>query len=158
MKGFTLVEVLVSILILSFLFAAIVGVLNIGNMTYNIDLTLLGLQQQARLAIDGMTRELRQTKASKISSVSESEITFSIPPATYGSDWIGPIRYYFDTEDNRIIREYPTGTEKIVANDINSLNFALNNNLLNIQLTCARIVHQRDLSFSLTEQVRLRNE
>ena len=158
MRGVTLVEILVSVIILSFLVAGIFGVLNVGNITYNTDLGLLDLQQQARQAMDGMTRELRQSRAALVNIVSSSELTFSIPPATYGAGWIGPIRYYLDTSENRIMREYPAGTEKIIANDINSLTFSPSSNLLDIQLTCAKTVLQRDLSFSLNGQVRFRNE
>ena len=158
MKGFTLVEVLVCVLILSFLVLGAFSVLHIGETTCNTDLGLLDLQQQARLAMDGMIRELRQTDAARINFISDYEITFSVPPATVGSDWIGPIRYFLDSTENQIIREHPAGTEKIVANDVNSLSFALNGDILNIQLTCAKRVLNRDLAFYLEEGVRLRNE
>ena len=158
MRGFTLVELLVSVIIVSFLMMGIFMILNIGNMTYNSDLGLLDLQQQARQAMHGMSRELRQSRDSEISIISDSQIIFSIPPQDYGSGWIGPISYYLDTLENQIIREYPAGTERIVANDVNGLIFSLNNNLLDIQLTCTKTVLQRDLAFSLNSQVRLRNE
>ncbi|MFC1658581.1 PilW family protein [Candidatus Omnitrophota bacterium] len=158
MKAFTLLEVLVSLLIFSFLIAAIFVILNVSDMTYSNDLGLLDLHQQARFAMDGMVRELRRSKDSRISVVSVSEINFYISPETYGSDWIGPIRYYWDANQNQIIREYPTGTTKIIAQDISGLSFSLNSDLLDIQLTSAKIVRQRNLSFALAGQVRFRNE
>ncbi len=157
MRGFTLVEVLVSVLILGFLFAAIYGVLNIGNIIFIDDMTLVQLQQQARLAMDGMIRELRQSKASVIAFNSSSDISFSIPAQTYGDPWLGPIRYYLDSVIGQIKREY-AGATKILANDINSLNFSPPGNIMQIQLGAAKTVRQRSLSFSLTEKVRLRNE
>ena len=48
MKGFILVEFLVSILILSFIMAGIYGILYVGGNTYNTSLGLVELQQQAR--------------------------------------------------------------------------------------------------------------
>jgi len=157
MKGFTLVEILVGVLILSFFMLGSFSVLHIGETTCNTDLGLLVLHQQARLAMDGMIRELRQTNPPRISFISADEIIFSIPSEIIGAEWIGPIRYYLDSINNQIIREHPAGTLKIVANDVNSLSFTLHGDILNIQLTCAKRVH-RDLLFSLEEMVRLRNE
>ena len=93
MKAFTLTETLISILILSFILAALFTILNMQNVAYDIDLCLLELQQQTRLAIDSMIRELRQTKLSEINFVSAAEINVRIPPQNYGAEWIGPIRY-----------------------------------------------------------------
>jgi len=162
MKGFTLVEILVTVLILSFFIGGLFMVLNMGGMTYSTDLCLLDLQQQARLAMHGMIRELRQTNEESgrgnLNIVSATEITFSIPSGTYSDPWIGPIRYYLNNLENQIIREYPAGTEKPIANDIDNLVFSLTGNLLEIQLSCAKTARRRELSFSLREQVRLRNE
>jgi prepilin-type N-terminal cleavage/methylation domain-containing protein len=158
MRGFTLIELLVGVLIFAFLMSAIFAILNIGDITYNSDVCLLNLQQQARLAMDGMVRELRQSSSSDISIVSDSEIIFNISPETYGSGWIGPIRYYLDAPDSQIIREYPAGTEKIVANNVDNLVFSLNGRKLDIQLSCAEVVRQRNFSFSLRGEVKFRNE
>ena len=159
MKGFVLVEVVISVLILTFLLAGIYGVLNAGGSTYHTSVTLVDLQQQARLAMDGMTREVRQARASEIDSTGfPDEISFKVPPETAGAAWIGWITYYLDTVSNQIIREYPSGTEKIVANNVQSLNFSLNDNVLDIRLVCTNKALQRDLLFTLEEQVRLRNE
>lgn len=165
-KGFTLIEILVSIAILSIVIAGIFAVLNIGDMTWHSDMGLVDLQQQARQAMDSMVREIRQTNTNpvegNISIVLASEITFSIPPQNYGDAWIGPIRYYLDTQKDQIIREYPTGTTKVLANDINSLNFSLSGNVITIQLSAEKTVRNRVLSFpltgTLTEQIKLRNE
>ena len=69
MRGFTLVEILVSVVILAFLFAAIYGVLNIGNIVFKDDMTLLELQQQARQGMDAMVNEIRESKSSEVSIV-----------------------------------------------------------------------------------------
>ncbi len=157
MRGFTLLEILVSVGILSFLIAGIFAVLNVGDMNWHLDMGLLDLQQQARQTMNGMIRELRQSKASAITVNSTSDISFSVPPQTYGDTWIGPIRYYLDTQTQQIKREYTSAT-KILANNINSLNFSLSGNIMQIQLGAAKTVKQRALSFFLTEKVRLRNE
>ncbi|MBL7081198.1 MAG: prepilin-type N-terminal cleavage/methylation domain-containing protein [Candidatus Omnitrophica bacterium] len=150
-RGFSLLEVLVSTAILGFLIAGIYGVLNIGNMTYNTDLGLLDLQQNARQAMHWMVRELRESASSEIViSEDSSQITFNTPNE-------GGIQYYYDTQENQIIREYPAGTTRILANNIESLNFSLNGSLLEIQVR-ARKTQRPDLTLFFKEQVRLRNE
>jgi len=155
--GFTLVELLVGVLIFAFLMSAIFAVLNIGEITYNNDICLLNLQQQARLAMDGMVRELRQSNSSHISVVSDSEVIFRIYPEAFGAELIGPIRYYLNVADNQIIREYPVGAEKIIANNVSNLAFSLDGGVLGIQISCTDTVRGRDLSFSLGGEVKFRN-
>ncbi len=162
LRGFTLLEVLVSAAILSFLIAGIFGVLNIGNMTYNTDLCLLDLQQSARQALYWMAKELRESSTDDITITviddNDDKITFDTP------NEIG-IQYYRDLSDvngdnikEQIIREYPKGTRRILGNNISGLQFSLNNNLLEIRLTANSVALGRSLSIPLRTKVRLRNE
>jgi len=66
-KGFTLIEILVSIAILSVVIAGIFAVLNIGDMTWHSDMGVVNLQQQARQAMGSMVREIRQASDITIS-------------------------------------------------------------------------------------------
>lgn len=174
-NGFTLVEILVSLLILGFLFAAIYGVLNIGNIIFKDNMTLLQLQQQARQGMDRMVNEIRESKSSEITIISGNTISFKVPPETYGNLWVGPISYYRDVNDanndgvvNQIIREYPAGTRKILANDITALSFSLTGGVVEIQLAaklaargrelCFPVLYCNDTSKTLKEKVKLRNE
>lgn len=155
MRGFTLIEILVSFAILSLLFIGVYAVFNVGSITYYMDMGLLDLQQQARQAMDLMTKEVREAEANQISIThvdsDDDQVTFSTPTKT-------DIKYYRDLTENRIMREYPAGTTKILANDINSLEFLLTGSVLRIQLQAGKMVRQKQLSFSLTEKVRSRNE
>ncbi len=174
MKGFTLVEVLVSVLILGLLVAGIYAVLNIGSMVFREDINLVGLQQQARRVMDTMINEIRESKSSEINSVcASSSITFNTTPAVYGNPWVGPISYYLDGSDanndgvvNQVIREYPPNTRKILANDITSLSFCLTGNIVEIQVAAQKDIGARQLCFpgpcenprkTLKETVWLRN-
>ena len=151
MKAFTLLEVLVSVVILSLIITGIYSVLNVGNITYNIDLGILDLQQNARQAMDWMVREIRESSPPNIEiGGGNNQITFDTPNEQ-------DIQYYRNTQENQIIREYPTGTTRILANNIEGLNFYLNGNLLEILVTAGKVQTQ-DLNFFLKEQVRLRNE
>jgi len=172
-RGFSLVEVLIAALILSVLVAGICAVLNVGDRAYNDDMGLLELQQEARLGMEQMLRELRQAA---VTSLTSNSIIFDISGAA-------GIRYYLDAGDvnndniaSQIIREYPAGTYKVLANDINSLSFCWHHpddscttsrdcggacaasNLLKIDLGSAKTAKQRALSFALSQKVKLRNE
>ena len=149
--GFTLVEVLISVAIAVFLITGIYTVLNVANASWSVDMGMLDLSQQARQAMDGCLRELRQSKSSGISITNGgAKVEFSIPNVA------NSIAYYL--QNNQLIREHPAGTEKILANSLSSLTFSLSGNVFSIQLGMAKTVQNRELSFSLFEKVRLRNE
>lgn len=175
MKGFTLIEILVSVLILGLLVAGIYAVLNIGSMVFREDINLVGLQQQVRRAMDSMVNEIRESKLSVITLAdANTKITFSVPPAVYGDPWVGPISYYRDVNDanndgvvNQIIREYPLGTRKILANDITALSFSLTADIVEIEVAAKKIIGARELCFpalcqepakTFKETVTLRNK
>lgn len=163
MRAFTLIEALISIFVLSVILSGIYMFLNLGDMTYNTDMGLLDLHQQARQAMYWIVSELREaTQIEDISSDGRS-ITFDTVTA-------GGVQYYHNTTDNQVIREYPVGTERILCNYIASLSFCCwhedtstcnttcsDSNLVKIQLNANKSVKGRTLSFSLNEQVRLRN-
>ena len=172
-SGFTLVEILVTILIMFFITAGIYGVSNVGERTYSTDMGLLELQQQARQSMSGMARELRQNDAADLTiGIGGEDILFRIPRNISQS----PVTYYQDIEyekvGTQIIRRH-AGIESILANDINSLNFCCWKNgacgtdctgadFLQVQLSAQKVVNTRTVSFpangtTITEKVKLRN-
>lgn len=177
MKGFTLLEILITIAILGFIVAGIFAILNVADMMHNMDMGLLDLQQEVRQAMDGMIREIRQSgrrPPCNITIDDNSTITFSTPDRSN-------IRYYLDNNSHQIMRQQPAGTgaTKILTNDINNLSFCWwdgvdccnpllevcsNLHILQIQISAGKTIRGRALSFPqdptkpLTEQVRLRNE
>ncbi|MBL7151598.1 MAG: hypothetical protein ISS89_03305 [Candidatus Omnitrophica bacterium] len=144
---------MVSLLILSLLVSAMFMVLNVGDTAFNLDMVMLELQQQARQAMDAMVRELRQAQGLTITVVDQNSdrITFSTIDEA-------DISYYRDTNNDRLIREYPAGVTKALANNITYFKCVLVTPLLTIQLRAGRTLRQRPMAFSLTEKVRLRNE
>jgi len=151
-------------------------VLNIADLNWSLGGGLLGLQQQARQAMDGMVREIRQNKPSdiKITDVGGTGvnpgpvINFKIPDSTYC--------FRYSLSNNQIIRQVldcaiPPAqlqlAQQVLANDINSLNFSrsVDGKVITIQLRAKKTVRQRDLCFpspcnppqSLTEEVKIRN-
>ncbi len=160
MRAFTLVEVLIVALVFSFLAIGITQVMNLGNVTFPVDLGQMQLQQQTRQAIQWMTRDLRQA-SNPVVGTGGNRITFD----SFGD--LG-ISYYLDTGDangdglvNQIIREFPAGLRRIVANNISGLTFTPDGppiRLIRIDVQAGRTVLGRALNFALVEQVRLRNE
>lgn len=163
---FTLLEVLISVAIFSFLIASVFAFMTMGNLVWNTDINLLSLQQEARQAMNGMTHELRQADSSSVTITSGgSQIEFYIPDIT------NSIKYYLNT--NQIIREHPTGTTRVLASNASSLSFCCPSGascttscsglqIVDIKLTMHKTVRQIPLNFPATgnfeERVRMRND
>ena len=151
----TLVEILVSVFILAIIVLSVTSLLYLGDLNWRRGSILLELQQKARLAMDRMSRELRQAQSSSISITNEGKnISFSIPDLSGGTY---DITYYLDTNSNQIIREYPEGTTKILGNNVSSLDFSLSGDTLTITLQVSKSLRQTPLSFVLKEKIKLRN-
>ena len=153
-KGLTLVEVLISVVILSFLVVAILTVLRVGEMNWREETALVSLQQDTRQSIDGMLKEIRQSNTTDVTvSDGGARIDFFIP------DVSNTIAYYLGGDDgDQIIREHPAGATKVLANDINVLNFSLVGETIIVGVGATKTEGGRNIIFSLTEKVRLRNE
>lgn len=159
MRGFTLIEVLISFLILTILMAGVFMVLNAANQSWYTESGIMDLQQEARRAIQGMSREIRQSRPSYVNvGVGADNVQFRVP-SDITTD---PLTYYgnitYSLNSNQIIREYPAGTTKVLANNIDSLSFSLSGNTVEVVLTASKNINGRQVSFPLTEKVRLRNE
>ena len=151
LMGFTLVEILVAIAVLSLLAVSVLTVLNISDMVWNADMGLVDLQQQTRQAMARMIREIRQADSVTVGS---STVTFSIPWAASGN-------ITYSLVNGQIIRTYNSLTN-VLANDINSLIFSLPvSDVVEIQLRAQKPVRGRTIVFPVTgnliEKVRLRN-
>lgn len=150
--GITFVETLISVVLLSFLVLCILTVFHAGDNIWRSEITLSELQGDVRLAIDGITRELRRSKSSNITITGGSTIDFAI------TDVSGNISYYLS--GSRIIREHPSGTTKILANNIDYLNFSPSSPSRNVTVAVrgAKTYRGRNYYFNLTEKIWLRND
>ena len=150
-KGFSLVEAMISVTILSFILLVAYGILTTGNTVYSRDSALLDMQQQVRNGMDRIVREVRESSTQTITVIDANnyKITFTTPNETN-------IMYY--RSGTNLVREYPANTIKIVASNIAFLKFVLSTKLLNVQLRGDTTVNGgTTISFPLTENVRLRN-
>ena len=173
-RAFTLVEVLISSVIVMVIIVGIIAIANVGNKEWSTEVGLLGLHQQARQAMHGMVRETRQSQYTDVIISSGGEIVeFKIPRDIFSgsTSYYQPIDYYLSND--QLIREHPMGTTKVLANDIKSLNFCFWDGIdccdpitedcssldtLEIRLESEKDIRGNTLSFSIREEVRLRNE
>jgi len=134
-------------------------VTNIAILSWNSNRAMLEVVQEVRQAMDGMTREIRQTNSNpNLPPPGSPEFEFSIPGVT------NKIKYYVNL-DSQLIREYPaetgTGIKQVLANNISLLNFIcdplVDPRVLKIQIQAIKTVRNVPHSFSLTEEVQLRN-
>ena len=170
MKGFTLLEILVTVLIFGFIIVGMYGVLNITQANYSTNSASLNLQQQARQGMSWLSREIRQASWDSIDIVptppdldanNNNSITFNTPGAV-GVEYFVTWTLVSGRELWQLKREHPTGTYKIIANDIRGLNFLTSSgNIVNIQVQASKTFRslgkERTLAFPLTEQVTVRN-
>jgi prepilin-type N-terminal cleavage/methylation domain-containing protein len=152
MRGFSLLEVLIAVVIFSFILMGMYGVVTVANRNYSTDAALVDLGQQARQSMFWMTKDMREA-----SSISIATIDSNYDSIVFNSTTESGIRYYCNSA--QLIREYPINTTRVVANNISRLKFSRTGNILEIRLEAEKTLPSNDtFSFPLTEKVRLRNE
>ena len=151
--GFTIIEVLVSLLILSLILAGLFMVLAAGDISFSVDAGMLQIEQQARQGMDQMVRELRHAQDPVITAINQDSDRL-----TFNTESEAGISYYRDINTNQLVRELPAGTAKILANNIAYFKCSFTSPVLEISLRADNTVRQKALTFSLGEKVRLRNE
>lgn len=157
MKGFTLIEVIVSTAIMSVIILALLTACNAGQSAYSSSDKIMDVMQVIRHPVQSMMNEIRQSKPTDVVITnSGAKIQFVIPktlnPVSYSQD----ISYYVNA-NNQLVREHPLGTTKILASNIDSINFSIAANRLQLNLQArARLKHQ-DLVLPVSEIITLRN-
>lgn len=151
MRGFTLVEILVTSVILGILIVALFLVLSIGQRSWlSADVTIQ-LRQDIARGILSMGQELKETSPAKINLTlngSSNSITFEIPQDTNGDglvvdtagniEWSPNITYSLNAS-NQILRTVSGGASTILANNITSLQFSrIQDKVIRINITAAK--------------------
>ena len=174
LKGFTLVEVLITVAIFSLIFMAIFAVLTIGESSWYSGDISVELNQEIGRALLTMTRQLRQSRSTVISNVPANDtyynsITFKVPQDIDGDgdvinssgnmEWSQNFSYSLN-ENKQIIRSTESGTS-ILANNIFSLQFKRfsgNDDVIQIYIIARKVtVRRRSLESSIISSVKMRN-
>jgi prepilin-type N-terminal cleavage/methylation domain-containing protein len=157
MKGFTLVETLVSTAILTILFLAAFQIMDVGSRSWFGGDAVVELRQEIVKVFMKMELELKETRPAQVNlgaGQTSSSLTFKLPADNNGDgtildssgnmEWSGNITYALNGS-HQITRTASTGTT-IVANDISSLQFSRPtspNNILQIDITASKTTATR---------------
>jgi prepilin-type N-terminal cleavage/methylation domain-containing protein len=153
-KAFTLIEVLISAVIITVLFAVMFSMLKSGNELYSGITTSIEVRQNARNAMDRIVRETRESNSSTITTINANADLLSFTSPRFP---LGPIKYYLS--NGQVIREYPPNTSKPVAIDATKLQFVKTGPQIDVFLQMEQTTSEgRRLVFILNQKVRLRNE
>ena len=133
-KGYSLVEVLVTILIFSILAAAINTVLLVGESSWQTNSVRMELIQELRKATATMEDELRQTAPSAITAgptvadgSTSTSITFFAPNGVSGNSiaWsANTTQFILGGTDSNQLQRIENGVTKVVAQNIATLGFS----------------------------------
>lgn len=172
--GYTLIEMLIVIAIVSLLFNAIFDVLNMGNNSFNTGSTQQIVENQARQGLDSMARELHKTNAGRVTfSDADTTITFKLPIRydyvndkgliIWGAEGIENYKVRYTIVNNQVVRRVLDASDtlisqKVLAVDVQSLHFSLDVNLLTITLTAQKnAVGGKCITQAMSSKVTFRN-
>lgn len=166
---------MVALVLFGLLFAVVFDILATNRTSWDVGSTKQTVENQGRLGLESMTRELYRTDAGKITiSVPGDTITFQIPLG-YDSGGSGILlwgaegtpNYYirYIIVNNQLLRQILdssltplNSSTRVLANDAQSLGFSVANNLLTITLTIQRMTSSNNLlSQTFSSKVTFRN-
>ncbi|MBU4589879.1 MAG: prepilin-type N-terminal cleavage/methylation domain-containing protein [Candidatus Omnitrophica bacterium] len=145
MKGLSLVELMIAMLIFSIILGAIYGVMAMGQSSYQTGEIQIVVQQEARKAMNKIVTELREASSVNLGD----EYPFTI--------WTQRIKY--EVVNGQLQRIVDGGTTTVLANDVANIQFTLyGGDVVYIILTTQKnTLFGRTLSANLNSQVTLRN-
>lgn len=162
LRSFTLVELMVTVLILTIILTAMLSILVAGNRLWQTDSVLGEIQAGARNGIDFMTKELYGAKiVAPDIGFSADNISFQLPQNIDESGEIiwGSLVQYSVNANGQLIRSQPGENDKIIANNVSSILFNyIESDVLTINLILQKdTVFHRPINFTVSAQVTLRN-
>ena len=154
-SAMTLIEIMVALLIFSFVVSGVYTAFMVGNRSWLIQMNNVALQQEVRGALFFMVQELREANSIFITKDPESiTMNFRRPK-------IGVVSYAWSrngTNANKIVRQNNSDT-KILAKDISFLSFAYLKNAVLIDIVATKTpTAGAENSFHLKEKVALRTK
>ncbi|MFC1704183.1 type II secretion system protein J [Candidatus Omnitrophota bacterium] len=161
-QGLSLVEVLVTVLILAMMGGIFLSVVVVGNSSWITNSIQVELQQEIRKAILWISDDLRQSGPTRVDveddSVPHTSIQFDI--CTGGAAGVitwsaNPIDYHLD--GNQLIRD--DGAERVISHNIQTLQFWRDvSDIVDVQLVAQKsVLGGRTVNVTSSFQVQLRN-
>ncbi len=167
--GFSFVEIMVVVLISSFMIAGLYTILGTGKSSWEINRDRLEVQQEIRKGMDWMRRDLRQAGVTTITNVPANgtwytTITFQTPSGVNAAGvatWNPAVTYSRGGTGNQQLLRTVGGVSRIISQDINTLQFrrtAADPNVISISVQAQKNTPQHGLiSITVTSQERMRN-
>ena len=136
---------MIAMAIFSIILGAIYSVLSMGRTSYYTGDIQIAVQQEARKAMDKMTREIREASSVNLSD----NYPFLIQAS----------RIKYEINSGQLQKIVEGGSTTVLANDVGNVQFTLiGGDMVYITLTTQKnTVSGRSLSADLTSQVKLRN-
>lgn len=142
-KGFTLIEILITLVITSIVMMSIFSAFNTQSKSFNSQQQVTEMQQNARAAMDMMTREIRMAKYSSLSPQGIIFDNLTSIRFAYRNDSVAYHRY----SGGKLGRVFNGGPSEAVAENIQALSFWYQDAAGNSTATLADI---RRIIFSIT--------
>ena len=179
-KGWSILEVTIAITVFSILGLALTTLYATGSTLIQVSDNKLLLQQQCRLSLDRILKELRLARPGSVTiGAAGNTITFQIPQSINTNSgaitWSSAITYsVVSTQvgtftNNQLVRTQAGSTNIIMANDVNNTaadpnrllfagNIPANPSLITVKMSMTRpTVRGRLAVATLTGQVKVRN-
>jgi len=164
-KSFTLIETIISLLIILVIMAAVTGVMYAGRNSYYVNKVKIDLFQKARNSLRRMEKEIIQSRNSFLSIPADSNnydyLTFKLPESIDDSGvvtWSDDITYFLSGNE---LKRSQNGISYVIASDISSLSFKReisSPSVLEISVSALEsTAFSAPLSVDLTVEVKLRN-
>jgi len=167
--GFSLVEVIITVLIFTVVIAAINTVLLVGDSSWQTNNVQVELQQELRKSMDWMKDDFRQTGSASIADVPADDtwyttITFqkvdgiSSGQISWSSD---TTQFILGGTDNNQLQKIEGGTTSILAQNISEVQFRRQSSspkVVEVALTAQKNTNKGDtMTATLDFKVKLRN-
>jgi prepilin-type N-terminal cleavage/methylation domain-containing protein len=166
-KGFTFVELLIVLLLVSIIGGALFSALYVNRNSWYAADAQISLQEELRRAMEQICDDLRQSSSGQISLADGSaadHISLNISQGVFSNgsiNWSNPIMYSLDTDPQSgtyISRDDSSGTPRHVANSVTNMGFNRTSKNVGISISAQKTTpYGHVVSANAASEVYLRN-
>ena len=171
-KGFTLVEIMITLAIFSIVMSGIHQLFVGGQRAWDNDLGMLDMQQSTRRGLHSITREIREASLASISMAVGCDSLLSpdnCNQITFNTPTKNNVLFFHDSVTKQIIRQDSSSGQRILASDIDQLYFCCAHgdgncscngtyDIVEVKLQANKDSRGRSLDFSLGTKAKVRND
>ena len=154
-KGFTLIELMISLGFFTLLIIAIYAVLTMGDSTMKTGLTSIEVSQNARVGTGYMVKELYGAQVATVSISDGNSVTFQVPGNS------NTIQYSLGGLGGKQLIRTEAGATKVLCNNVKTVQFSpspFSGRTVSISLEIEKTsLSQRTLTKTLNVSAKVRN-